>query len=256
MADDRDELLALGVAGALTPQETAELEAVLAADPQAAAEYAAMLEDVTVLGESVAERPPERLRGAVMAAIATEPTAAQPLAAEPVAATPSSAEPITEPPAPPEHVAPVVPIHRRRWWIPATAVAAAIIVVVGALVVTRDADAPTDDDVMSAVLDDDDAVTYELTGSAGELRLVKSEEHDATVLVGDDVAAPDSEFVLQLWAIEDGQPASMGTFVPDDGHVALVMDGASPKTTQYAVSVEPEGGSEQPTGDIVAANSA
>ena len=131
--------------------------------------------------------------------------------------------------------------------------AAAIVLVVGALVVTRDADAPTDDDMMADVLDDDDAVTVELTGPAGELRLVKSEEHDATVLVGDGIDAPDAEQVLQLWAIADGQPASMGTFVPEvDGHVAFVMEGTEPEGVQYAVTVEPEGGSEQPTSDIVA----
>jgi Anti-sigma-K factor rskA len=250
MAEDREELLALGAAGALTPEETAELESLLATDPSAAAEFAAMLDDVTVLAESVAERPPEQLRASVMAAIAAEPAATDPVAAEPTAAPVPAPAP---PPAPAraEHVAPVVPIHRRRWWIPATAVAAAIVLVVGALIVTRDAEAPTDD-VMAAVLDDDDAVTVELAGSAGELRLVKSEEHDATVLVGDDIAAPAPQHVLQLWAIEESQPASMGTFVPDaDGHVAVVMEGTEPEGTVYAVTVEPEGGSEQPTSEPI-----
>jgi anti-sigma-K factor RskA len=251
MAEDREELLALGAAGALTPEETAELESLLATDPSVAAEFAAMLDDVTVLAESVAERPPEQLRASVMAAIAAEPAATDPVAAEPTAApVPAPAPPPA--PAPAEHVAPVVPIHRRRWWIPATAVAAAIVVVVGALIVTRDAEAPTTSDVMAAVLEDDDAVTVELTGSPGELRLVTSEEHDATVLVGDDIAAPDPQHVLQLWAIEDSQPASMGTFVPDaDGHVAVVMEGTEPEGALYAVTVEPEGGSEQPTSEPI-----
>ena len=107
--------------------------------------------------------------------------------------------------------------------------AAAIVIIGGALIVTRDADAPSDD-MMAAVLDDEDAVTVELTGPAGELRLVKSEERDATVLVGDGVEAPAEAEVLQLWAIEDGQPASMGTFRPnDDGHVELVMEGTEPE---------------------------
>ena len=64
MAEDRDELLALGAAGALTPDETVELDRLLAADPQAAAEYAAMVDDLTVLAESVAEPPPAGLRAA------------------------------------------------------------------------------------------------------------------------------------------------------------------------------------------------
>ena len=244
MAEERDELLALGAAGALTPEESTELERVLAADPRAAEEYAALLDDITVLADSVAEQPPARLRAAVLDAVATEPQAGeQPEPAE-IAVPVEPAEPVE---SPPEHVAPVVPIHRRKWWIPATAVAAAIVIVVGALVVTRDADAPTDD-MMAAVLEDENAVTVELGGEAGALQLVKSDEHDATVLVGDGVDAPDPDQVLQLWAIEDSEPASMGTFVPDaDGHVAVVMEGTEPEGVLYAVTIEPEGGSEQPT---------
>jgi anti-sigma-K factor RskA len=102
--------------------------------------------------------------------------------------------------------------------------------------------------MMAAVLDDDDAVTVELDGEAGALRLVKSDEHDATVLVGDGIDAPDPDHVLQLWAIEDSTPSSMGTFVPNaDGRVAFVMEGTEPEGVLYAVTVEPEGGSDQPT---------
>jgi anti-sigma-K factor RskA len=238
MAEDREELLALGAAGALTPEEAAELDRVLATDPQAAQEYAALLDDVTVLGESVAEAPPAGLRAAVLAAIAAESRDR---------ADAPSVEAVSEP----EHVAPVVSIHRRKWWIPATAVAAAIVIIGGALIVTRDAEAPSDD-MMAAVLEADDAVAVELTGSAGALRLVKSEEVDATVLYGDDIEAPGETQVLQLWAIEDEQPASMGTFRPtDDGRVEFVMEGTEPEGVVYAVTVEPEGGSDQPTSEPV-----
>jgi anti-sigma-K factor RskA len=250
MAEERDELLALGAAGALSPEEAAELERVLATDPQAAARYAEMVDDVTILAESVAEPPPAGMRAAVLAAIAAEPqeSADNDLPAAPLPPPTGLAGQSVEP----THVAPVVPIHRRRWWVPATAVAAAIVIIGGALIVTRDADAPSDD-TMAAVLDDEDAVTVELTGPAGNLRLVKSEEHDATVLIGDDVVAPAEPEVLQLWAIEDDQPSSMGTFRPnDDGHVEIVMEGTEPEGALYAVTIEPEGGSEQPTGDIVA----
>jgi anti-sigma-K factor RskA len=247
MNEEREEMLALGAAGALTPDEARELDRLLAADPQAAAEYAAMLDDISAFAESVAEPPPAALRGAVLEAIAAE----QQIGVDAQAV--SELPPPLQPPRPPEepHLAPVVPIHRRRWWVPATAVAAAIIIVGGALLVTRDADAPTED-VMADVLDDAEAVTVELTGESGDLRLVKSEEHDATVLVGDGVVVPAEPEVLQLWAIANGQPASMGTFVPeDDGHVAFVMEGTEPEGVLYAVTIEPEGGSEQPTSEPI-----
>lgn len=255
MASERDELLALGAAGALTPAESAELDRLLATDAQAASEFAALLDDITVLADSVAEEPPARLRAAVLDAVAAEPQLGDLPAGEPIEpaapVAPEPPDPAVPVEAPPEHLAPVVPIHRRKWWIPATAVAAAIVIVVGALVVTRDADAPTDD-VMAAVLDDGDAVTVELTGAAGDLRLIKSEENDATVLIGDNIDAPDDQLVLQLWAIADGEPGSMGTFLPEeDGHVAFVMEGTEPDGVLYAVTVEPEGGSQQPTSEPV-----
>ena len=238
MAEDRDELLALGAAGALTPDEMVELDRLLAADPQAAAEYAALVDDLTVLAESVAEPPPAGLRAAILATVAAE-------------AQVGTAAPSVDAESATEHVAPVVPIHRRRWWMPATAVAAAIVIIGGALVVTRDADAPTEV-VMADVLEADDAVAVELTGSAGALRLVKSDEVDATVIYGDDIDVPDEAQVLQLWAIEEEQPASMGTFVPtDNGHVEVVMAGTEPDGVLYAVTIEPEGGSEQPTSEPV-----
>lgn len=244
MAEDRDELLALGAVGALSPEAAAELEELLARDPEAAAEYAAMLEDASVLAESVSEAPPAGLRARVLDAIAGESRATT--AASPTPLAPPPLPPPVEPQ--PGHVAEVVPIHRRRWWIPATAVAAAIVIVGGALLVTRDADAPTDEDMMAQVLDDEDAVTVQLAGDTGSMRLVKSDDHDATVLVGDGVVVPADDEVLQLWAIEDGQPASMDVFRPDDdGDVAVVMEGTEPEGVLYAVTVEPAGGSEQPT---------
>jgi anti-sigma-K factor RskA len=260
MAEDRDELLALGAVGALTPEEAAELEALLAADPDAAAEYAALVDDASLLAEAVAEQPPVNLRASVLDAIAADAQGA-------TATSPLPPPPAVVPPPPPEPTgsAPglggaqesnVVPIHRRKWWIPATAVAAAIVIVGGALVVTRDADAPTDDDLMAAVLDADDAVTVELAGETGLLRVVMSEEEEATVLVGDGVTVPGEDEVLQLWAIEQGaQPASMNVFRPDDdGIVEQVMTGVHPDGTVYAVTLEPDPGSEQPTSDPIFAS--
>ena len=66
------------------------------------------------------------------------------------------------------------------------------------------------------------------------------------------VEAPAEPEVLQLWAIEDDDPSSMGTFRPnDDGHVEVVMEGTEPEGVVYAVTIEPEGGSDQPTGEPV-----
>lgn len=60
----------------------------------------------------------------------------------------------------------------------------------------------------------------------------------------------------QLWVLADGAPVSAGLFLPDaSGVVRVVLDTAVSVAAPrgMAVSVEPEGGSPQPTGDIVLA---
>ena len=144
-----------------------------------------MLDDVTVLAESVAEPPPPACATAVLAAIAAE-------AAGRRAATPRRCARRQ----PGGRHRPSTSSHRWCRSIadgggsPATAAAAAIVIIGGALIVTRDADAPTDD-MMAAVLEADDAVARRADRPAGALRLVKSEDVDATVLVGDGIDAPD-----------------------------------------------------------------
>lgn len=56
----------------------------------------------------------------------------------------------------------------------------------------------------------------------------------------------------QLWAIVD-KPVSAGTFLTDAGHKGRLVVRSAPefkRITKFAVSLEPEGGNPQPTGDI------
>ena len=109
--------------------------------------------------------------------------------------------------------------------LPATAAAAAVLVIGGALIITHNADAPGDP--VAAVLDDDSAQHVVLAGDLEGLTVVRSENEDASAIVGDDIdAGLTGDDVLQLWAIRDGVATSMWTFTPDaDGHVATVMEG-------------------------------
>ena len=107
------------------------------------------------------------------------------------------------------------------------------------------------------MLDDDSAQHVALVGDLSGLTVIRSENEDASAIVGDDIdAGLTGDDVLQLWAIRDGVPTSMGTFTPDaEGHVAAVMEGlVEPPDTIYAVTIEPAGGSPQPTSDPVAAS--
>ena len=254
---DALDLLALGAAGALSADEYRTLEERLAADPALAREYQELQASAATLAEASSETPPPSLRASVLDAIqgveqlppvatagerAVDLTALGRSRAHP---RPASFE-ATEAPAN------VVSIRHRRWMIPASAAAAAVMLLVGGLLINRFADAPTDEDRIAEVLDDDSAVTIPLTGPLDGLRLVTSERADAAVLMGTGIEPPEDGRVFQLWAIHDDDKIGMATFTPTaTGEVAMVMDGTD-ASAQWAVTVEPAGGSDQPTSDPVA----
>lgn len=239
MNQDAYDLIALGAAGALSDDEYRTLEELLATDPALAAEHRELQMSAAVLAEASSEPPPPALRAAVLDAIRNVEQV--PAVVESTPSAPTN-----------ETLATVVPIHRRRWMIPATAAAAVVMLMFGGLLINQFADAPSDDRV-AAVLDDDESVTIDLTGSLEGLSLVHSEEVDASVLVGDGVTVLDDELVYQLWAIRDADVVGLATFTPaETGEVALLVDGTGPDGVQFAVTVEPEGGSDQPTSDPIA----
>lgn len=72
------------------------------------------------------------------------------------------------------------------------------------------------------------------------------------VFVAEGLAAVDPTMTYELWVISDGQPSPAGLFTPDDGGDVsqLVQDGLV-DADAVGVTIEPEGGSAQPTGDIL-----
>ncbi len=233
--DDASDLLALGAAGALSGDEYDTLEQLLAADPVLAVEYRELQASALLLAEAVSEAPPPSLRASVLEAISTVEQLPAPAASR---QAPSN----------------VVAIRHRRWMIPATAAAAVVMILVAGLLVNRFADAPSDDR-MSAVLNDDDAATFELNGSLDGLRVVTSKDESAMVLIGTDVTKPDDGKVFQLWAVHDEEMVGMATFTPAaTGAVAMLIDDDG-GDAEWAVTMEPDGGSDQPTSDPIAISS-
>ena len=258
--EDVLDLLALGAAGALSDEEYRALDELLAADPALAREYAELQTSAATLAEASSEAPPAHLRPSILDAISgveqlpSHDGVEQLPRHDGTAAIDDRVASDTDvaAPAPVEHHRPpnVVPIHHRRWMVPATAAAAVVMLLVGGLIIRNDADAPGDQ--MAAVLNDDDAVTILLDGSLSGLRLIKSDRENAAVLMGSGLDQPDAGMVFQLWAIHDEQKFSMGTFMPPaTGEVAIVIEGAG-GDSEWAVTVEPEGGSDQPTSAPVA----
>lgn len=249
MTDDRDqelrELIALAVVGALDSVERAALDEQLSGRADLRAEMHELEAVAAMLADDVAVDPPAHLRADVLSLIEEIPQHPSEPPADEVAPTPASAD--------------VVPLasRRRPRWAPMAAAAAAVIVLAGGGIVlwqTTGDDGAVD---VAAVVDDDDAVTVRLDGEVLTLSLTHSAANDAGVLIGDDVPIPEGDQVYELWRIAaDGIPDRVDIFRPsDDGRVEMLVTDMEPLSSDvFAITVEPAGGSEQPTSDIIAAS--
>jgi anti-sigma-K factor RskA len=234
------ELLALEAVGALSDTERAELDAAIEDRPDLRAELESLRGAAATMAEVVSEPPPASLRAAVLETIATTPQE-QPL---PGPGAPAAPEP--EPP-----LAPVVPITaaRRHRWLRWGAVAAAAAAAVIAVLVVSPFDGDDSGERIAEVVDAPDARTIALTGELAGLRLVHSAAADATVLEGEAVVAPEGTDVYELWRLAGATPeAIVRDFRPDDeGRVAVLVEGLDPGDDDFAVTQEPDGGSDEPT---------
>lgn len=111
------------------------------------------------------------------------------------------------------------------------------------------------------ILTSADFVTATLTppdGGAGSARVLLDPASGAMAVLGKGIAPPRRGRVYELWAIRgDGTPEPAGTLRPEGRSFAIRMyEVSDPDAIQrFAISVEPEGGAERPTGPIVLAGS-
>ncbi|MDA4109748.1 anti-sigma factor [Mycolicibacterium holsaticum] len=205
---------------AMSDAEIADVERRLAAAPAAVAEafaeeVRAVRETMAVMSAATVVEPPEHLRQRVLADVAAEPGRLQP--------------------------------RRRRWQTAVLAAAAVVAIGLGALGVglalRPAAPSSTIDQVFAAP--DVQTVSGPIP-SGGTATVVFSRERNAGVLVMNDVAPPAPDTVYQMWLIDDDGPHPAGTMASvAPSTTALLPDiGAS---QVLAFTVEPPGGSEQPT---------
>jgi len=62
---------------------------------------------------------------------------------------------------------------------------------------------------------------------------------------------PPAGRTYQLWALQNERPLSLGTFGVEDGEAVVRIEDPVEGVDGMAVTVEPEGGSEQPSTDPV-----
>ncbi|MEF2278105.1 anti-sigma factor [Deinococcus sp. YIM 134068] len=206
---DRDQLTAYAL-GLLPPEEEARVHAALAADPALRAGVDADLEALTALAETLPQPPvPDGAEERLLARLRAE---------------------VPRPAAP---VAPPIERRPRRLWLPLAALGLAAALAL--FFVLR-----PEDDPLRRYADTPGAITQPLQADGNDLgQLVRLPDGRAYVYLSQPA---ETGRVYQAWQVRDGVPVSLGLFEGQGFLFAGLPAGAT-----VAVSVEPPGGSEQPT---------
>ena len=108
------------------------------------------------------------------------------------------------------------------------------------------------DDAFDAVVAADDAQTLRLDSDVGTVTLIYSAGLDRVGVSSADLPDPGEGKTYELWlVVGEGVVAPAGLFTPDDGEVREVLSVDDIETLGFGISIEPEGGSDQPTGAIL-----
>ncbi|NYV73481.1 anti-sigma factor domain-containing protein [Streptomyces sp. UH6] len=105
---------------------------------------------------------------------------------------------------------------------------------------------------LAGVLTAPDARSRSAKVAGGAGTLVVSVSRDRAVFVASGMTVPPQGQVYQLWFINGGAMRSAGLMDPDRGSQAVLMQGALDDASRVGITVEPAGGSEQPTSTPVA----
>ncbi|MDQ3646414.1 MAG: anti-sigma factor [Actinomycetota bacterium] len=129
------------------------------------------------------------------------------------------------------------------------AAAAVVVLVIASVALTLSLASPGDESdrqrtAIDALVESDQRIA--LTGASPAVGAVVS-GGDGAVFVATDLRAAPSEFVYQLWLKQGARIVSAGVFEPRDGIAIVRIDEAFTDLDGALVTVEPPGGSAQPT---------
>jgi hypothetical protein len=157
-------------------------------------------------------------------------------------------------PLPPAPVVALATRRRRIRPLLLSAAAAAALFVVGAILGLWLAS--SDSDGVDEVLAAPDAIVTQLDGEAGEMRVVWSPARQQVALFASDMAGPPPEQTYQLWFLLPDGVESAGTFEPaGNGTVRTLLDVGDVAGEGWGITIEPDGGLDQPTGELVLSGS-
>ena len=143
----------------------------------------------------------------------------------------------------------------RVWWRNVFAATTVVLLIavgaLGALLLDARSDANDRQALTEAVVTA--APGVELDGDVAESAKLLTGLDQATFIATGIDEAPSGK-TYQLWFIEDGTPVSAGTFDPRDGVAVLRVPQEFETGSAAAVTIEPTGGSDQPTTDPILAS--
>ncbi len=141
----------------------------------------------------------------------------------------------------------VLPFRRRALGGALAAAAAVVIGVLGAGFLDARSDLQRSRQVITTLTA---ASGLDLSGAGGsEGQMVPSGDEALFVAAG--LPEPPAGHTYQLWALQDARPRSLGTFGVEEGQAVVRIDDPVEGVDAMAVTVEPEGGSAQPSTDPV-----
>ena len=237
-ADVRD-LLGAYALNAVDDVERRAVERLVAADPETARELAGLVETAALLGGAVAAKPPAEVRAAVLAQIGRTPQVGSPKQVRAAGAASSGRA---------DRVARRSGPSRRTAWlaVAATALGAAVIPSAVAWQQAQQAHrAEQQAEAIADVLADPAArvVHANVTGGGVAVGILAGQR---ALFTASGLADPGVGKVYQLWVLRDGKPLPDAVLPNDAGCVRAITDKFAAGDS-LAVTIEPTGGSMQPT---------
>ena len=204
---------------ALDASERALFEEHMATCDRCQLEVGRLSEGTVLLAESSAQAPPPHLKARLMTTIETVAARQEPI---------------------------VIPLRSRRWqW--AFAAAAVLAVVFAGLLVSTNSRLD-EAETIAAIYEAADSVSIPLDSEVGAAEFTYSTDLGLGVFVDLGLADPPDDRVYELWLVDSAGPAPAGIFRPRGGRL-IVTDVVA--DVILAMTEEPAGGSETPTGDLL-----
>lgn len=230
---DIHQLAAAYALDAVNERERAEFETHYPTCPVCRPEVAGFRETLSQVAASIAVDPPASLKANVMAEIGTTRQLS---------------------PLLPDSVVDLA-THRqsRQRMVRVLSVAAALILIaVGAFVVGRNSGDGNYTAQAADVFEQPDARSTTLGGvGTGTFKIVWSARDKKAVVVGDGLVDPGAGKVYELWLVDDQGAHAVRLLDKAEGRQVRRVVDINGSPTQWAITVEPEGGVDKATGPII-----